>query len=120
MPRLPDPNAKINRLVISGTSSTEKDIRDFKEICRREGIDASTRAMELLRPYINDHRPGNNQQRMDYVLTAGKPYVAPRKCHVRGCPNPGVQRMVQGEKGVWACRNHWKDFFLQGWRKPKP
>jgi hypothetical protein len=104
--RKPDPKSSTNRLVIVGKPEDITDIQAFKEICNREGKSVSDQGLFLLRPFINLHRPGNNQQLIEKILRDGKPYVAPKTCGFCTKPCVGLIVNVSSGKEKPACRGH--------------
>jgi len=106
LPRPPIPKSKTNRLVIVGKSQDQRDIQDFKEICKREGKSVTEQALFLLKPYINLHRPGNNQQLIAKILQDGKPYVAPKSCSFCSKPAVGFVLNLSSGKEKTVCQRH--------------
>jgi len=63
MTRKPDPRSKVARVVLDAKLGQEPQIRAFKEICYRDGLDASDELFQLIHGWLKGHNwpPGNPQ-----------------------------------------------------------
>jgi hypothetical protein len=97
---------------IRTTLYIEREIwKGLLEIADREGSSGSEIIERKITPWVTAHRPGNPQQALDLITKTGKPYVAPRKCYRKHCPNPAVGTAVWIPTGkeYAVCAKHLKE-----------
>jgi len=118
MPRHPDPKSKTPRIVVLAKPEWEVEMRAFKDLCARNGIEmASEIYVRAIRPFLQEHHwpPGNSQT----VLAAfsRKPKNA-LKCFV--CRKEAVDVLVSSRGGLRKpfCLKHKQDALDSGkWEK---
>ena len=54
---------------------------------------------------VKAHEPGNPQQVLERYHK-GKPYIAPKKCHIHSCPNPATKVMEFRGQLFACCEEH--------------
>ena len=63
---------------------------------------------QILKKWVEDHDPGNSQQKLDRLMRMGKPYVAPRGCGFCHQPATGVLRFKPTDSLVPLCEEHYR------------
>ena len=113
MPRYPDPKSKHPRIVILAKPEWEVEMRAFKDLCARNGLEMGHEIyVRAIRTFLQDHHwpPGNSQT----VLTAFsmKPKNA-SKCFV--CGKESITVLVSG-RGVKKhfCSKHMQEALDSG------
>jgi len=63
VPRPPDPDAKVSRIILDGKPEEEEEIKAFKQICARNQIQMREVMMKAVRKFLQKHNwpPGNSQ-----------------------------------------------------------
>jgi len=84
-------------------------LEKFEKILKREGSNLSKWFRQQATDYVRRHEPGNPQQLLTrYDEENQQPYVAPRPCAMKFCPNPAAGTAFNIPSGKeWAlCRRH--------------
>ncbi len=82
----------------------EHRFKQLQAILAREGNSVSRWFREQADPYINQHEPGNPQQRIDTIMRIGKPYRAHALCQ---CGAKASRRVVLEDGSViFSCSIH--------------
>lgn len=53
---------------------------EARKLLKAEGKSLSKLFSEIVEDYVEKHKRGNPQQKMDFFLEFGHPYIAPSKC----------------------------------------
>jgi hypothetical protein len=83
-----NPKSKTLRLSLIPKPEWETEVRAFKEICARNGIEMSRELYErAVKSFLRDHNwpPGNSQTTLPVFSEKNQTYVAPEKCGFTNC-----------------------------------
>ena len=75
------------------------------EILKRDESSLSKFLIKKAEEHVRLHEPGNPQQVLENY---GKPYIAPKTCHIQQCPNPAVKVMEFRGRLFACCEEHAK------------
>ena len=111
MTRYPNPKAKIVQVVLKAKPEWEIEVRAFREICARNGIEMGRELYERgIRTFLRDHNwpPGNSQTVLPaFSENKSEPPVAAAKCGFTNCDRK-CEMVVVHESGyeMPVCSYH--------------
>ena len=103
-------NQKPKPLNIYVPPNKQETVKKAKEYFKREGTKESLSSwvIKQISRLVELHDKGNNQQFMTRYFTHTFPYIAPRKCFRKNCPNPASTTGICNNVEYAVCTEHAK------------